>query len=428
MPGESSRLLVVDDDEPRRARLSDRLTDLGYSVTTAQTVDQALDRARSAGLDLLLVHAQSSRVNVYQLLVRLTEGAAPGGPPILVLGHAESQAGIAKCLELGASDWAIESDHPALLRSRIEACLDRARLGIQLERGQAAQQRALEALEAGEKYERDVQIGRQIQASFLPAVLPELPGWDLAARFEPARQVAGDWYDAFMLPHSRRLGLVMADVCDKGVGAALFMGLMRSLIRAFAQQPTPLRWMDTLEGDTLAELKTPAERRRALPTVGSTALRNAIEQTNNYVSKTHADTNMFATIFFGLLDPATGTLQYINGGHEAPVIIDASGALKARLPQTGLAVGMLPDAVFQIASVRLAPGDLLIAYTDGVPDARNPERQFYTEERFLKLVTQPPVSAAATLDQLLDSVRAHIAQADQYDDVTLLALRRLPGV
>src|SRR5262249_55326903 len=173
------------------------------------------------------------------------------------------------------------------------------------------------------------------QLSFLPKELPQQAGWELTGRFRPARQVAGDWYDAFNLEHVRRLGLVIADVCDKGVGPAMLMALMRSLIRAFAQQPSALRSLDGLDPALLPPAAGPA-RRRAGPTAGSTALKSAVEQTNNYIARSHGDTGMFATLFFGVLDPATGLLQYINGGHEPPMIIGRDG-IKARLRPTRMA-------------------------------------------------------------------------------------------
>src|SRR5262249_19237014 len=160
---------------------------------------------------------------------------------------------------------------------------DRARLQSQVAKDLFDHQRIAAALATSERYERDVQIGRQIQASFLPDTLPQANGWEISARFQPAREVAGDWYDAFSLTHGR-VGLVIADVCDKGVGAALFMALMRSLIRAYAQQHYALRWLDAVASDDLSapHASTPGGRRLP-PSVGVTALRNAIELTNNYI-------------------------------------------------------------------------------------------------------------------------------------------------
>jgi len=175
-----------------------------------------------------------------------------------------------------------------------------------------------------EAMERELEIARRIQASFLPDNLPQPEGWELASRFEAAREVAGDFYDAFSLAGGKRIGLVVGDVCDKGVGAALFMSLFRSLIRAFADQHYSLGWMDLLASDApgsnMAEplRSSSVSRRRELLTPGTTALKKAVVLTNDYIANNHGQTSMFATLFFGVLDPTTGTLTYINGGTSPP--------------------------------------------------------------------------------------------------------------
>ena len=135
---------------------------------------------------------------------------------------------------------------------------------------------------------------------------------------------------------------------------------------------------------------------------------------------------MFATLFFGILDPTTGLVQYINGGHEPPIVIGKNG-VKDRLKPTGMAVGMMEGSQFEAKSLQLDPGDILLTYTDGVPEARDPNRKFFTEERLLDIANQPISSASALLDKIMDRLRAHIADADQFDDITMLAVRRLPG-
>ena len=207
------------------------------------------------------------------------------------------------------------------------------------------------------RYEHELQIGRQIQTSFLPHEIPQPPGWEIVADFHPAHEVAGDFYDAFSLEGGRKLCLIIADVCDKGVGAALFMALSRSLLRAFAE----------LDARSEADLKSP------------------IELTNAYILRNHIQANMFVTLFFGVLEPATGLLTYVNGGHNSPVIIGSTGA-KARLQPTGPAVGMFPDAKFIAHQVSLAPGDTLFAFTDGVTEARDTNGRFFTEARLLQLL------------------------------------------
>jgi sigma-B regulation protein RsbU (phosphoserine phosphatase) len=272
--------------------------------------------------------------------------------------------------------------------------------------------------------QRDLEIGRQIQASFLPKKLPQPAGWEIRAQFEAARQVAGDFYDAFSISGGKRIGLVVGDICDKGVGAALFMALFRSLIRAFAEQHYSLGWMDVLSGDAASgEHGDSVARRRNMLSTGTTALKNAIDLTNAYIYRNHGDTSMFATIFFGVLDPTNGSLVYINGGHVPPLVIGAQG-IKARLEPTGPAVGLLPDLKFGIEQVDLDPGDTLLVYTDGVTDALSPKDEFFSEERLFSLVEQPSRSAEDLLRSIQINLHNHIAGADQFDDITLLAARR----
>ncbi len=285
-----------------------------------------------------------------------------------------------------------------------------------------------EALQqAKEVAERELEIGRRIQAGFLPEQLPQPAGWEIASRFRAANEVAGDFYDAFALSGGKRIGLVVADVCGKGVGAALFMALFRSLIRAFADQHASLSWMDALSRDVSATSEGGSVgRRRAMLSTGTTPLKNAIVLTNNYIARTHGQAHMFATIFFGVLDPATGALIYINGGHEPPLLIGPTG-IKASLAPTGPAVGLFPDLEFRIEQVELEPGDILLAFTDGVIDARDPARERYAERRLLSLAQAPAASAAALLDRIQADLDDHIAGADQFDDITMLAVRRLPA-
>jgi sigma-B regulation protein RsbU (phosphoserine phosphatase) len=251
------------------------------------------------------------------------------------------------------------------------------------------------------KFEHDLQIGRQIQADFLPHKLPQPSGWEIVARFQPAREVAGDFYDAFNLSQGK-IGLVIADVVDKGVGAALFMALCRSLLRAFAEWHNP----------------------SLLPT--DARVLEAVKLTSDYIAKNHANLIMFATLFFGVLDPRTGLLTYINGGHDSPAIVSPTGGVKVRLIPTGPAVGMLPDAGFDIRHVTLEPGDILMAFTDGVTDARDPNGQSFSKEGLLALLEQPASSATALVDCIAANLQSHIADADQFDDITLLAVRRTP--
>jgi phosphoserine phosphatase RsbU/P len=152
-------------------------------------------------------------------------------------------------------------------------------------------------------------------------------------------------------------------------------------------------------------------------------LLSAVAFTNKYIAQTHGHTNMFTTLFFGVLDPTTGLLRYINGGHEPPAVLGVGG-IKARLTVTGPAVGLFPDSGFDVRETPLEAGDILIAYTDGVTDARNPRGERFTDERLLALLEQPNSSAAALLETIAGHVLAHMAAAAQFDDITLFSVRR----
>lgn len=298
---------------------------------------------------------------------------------------------------------------------------------------QASRERARDAAE------RELEIGRRIQASFLPRALPQPAGWEIAGRFRAAREVAGDFYDAFSLAGGKRIGLVVGDVCDKGVGAALFMALFRSLIRAFADQHYSLGWMDVLASDATTgkaigipgqDTQQPGSvgRRRELLAPGTTALKKAVDLTNDYIARIHGESNMFATLFFGVLDPFSGILTYINGGHEPPLLIGAEG-IKARLQPTGPAVGLFPGSEFSIDQVSLAEGDTLLAFTDGVPDTLNRDDEPFGSLRLEKLARETAGTADQTLEIILNHLEKYMSGKEQFDDITLLALRRVasPG-
>jgi serine phosphatase RsbU (regulator of sigma subunit) len=272
--------------------------------------------------------------------------------------------------------------------------------------------------ESVKKIEFELEKGREIQREFLPNKIPDLPNWEIATCFYPAGQVSGDFYDVFMLPDGN-VGLVIADVCDKGVGSALYMALFRSLIRVFAEQAIYC----TGPGPTKISA-TPV----SIETISSSAndqmaRLGAVSSTNNYIANLHGRECMYATLFFGVLNPSTGILSYINGGHEPLYVINA-GNIKDRLKPTGPAVGLMPDIIFKSQKIQLEPGDLLVGYTDGVTEARSPEDEIYTRDRLQSLLTQPLKSATETLERIKTNLFAFIDIAPRSDDVTMLAVQR----
>jgi sigma-B regulation protein RsbU (phosphoserine phosphatase) len=292
--------------------------------------------------------------------------------------------------------------------------------------GLARREKEAEAAHArirSEKYQRELDIGRTIQAGFLPDVLPQLAGWEIGSRFEPAREVSGDFFDVFQLSEGQ-LALVVADVCNKGVGAALFMALFRSLIRAFLQQNMSWGFAGLLGGSS-SEPGAGISPNLAALLSDFNAL-STVALTNNYVATVHSQAYMFATLFFAVLNTSAGTLTYVNAGHDPPAVLGPRG-VKTRLAPTGPVVGIIPDAAYDLKSVTLEPGDMLFCYTDGVTESRSPNGQLFTEKRLLALLEQPAASTGELLERVQAALRTHTAGTDPFDDITMLAVRRTPG-
>lgn len=422
MDNGKGRLLIVSGAQPNLRSLSQYLGEAGHTATLAEQGPWLPARFASEPPELLLLDLRTPDLDAAHFVTQVRANEALHDTPIILLAAADDLVGVERCLAAGAEDYLLAPISPTLLRAQVGEYLAISR------RRQEARDRAKQ--EAFLKMETDLQVAHQIQEGFLPKTLPQPAGWEVAANFKPAREVAGDFYDAFMLSQNRRLGFVIADVVDKGVPAALFMALVRSLTRAFAQQNYSLNWTNVLDDDPVARIAASASRARggkgAIPSTGTNALRNAVLLTNNYILENHEDLNMFATLFFGLLDPSNGQLAYINAGHNPPFIVGPDGTVKAALKGTGPAVGMFPATDFRIDYAQIDPGDILYAYTDGVTEARDAAKGFFTEKRLRSLLSQPADSASGLLERIETSLRQFMAGAVQFDDITMLAVRRAP--
>jgi sigma-B regulation protein RsbU (phosphoserine phosphatase) len=299
-----------------------------------------------------------------------------------------------------------------LTAGQIGFALENTRLYAKLDKSYRSLEKAKMKIETYSKaLDVELEKGRRIQKEFLPDQIPQPSGWDLAAYFHPARQVSGDFYDIFFLP-GNHVGLVIADVCDKGVGSALFMALFRSLIRVFSGQINLSGWSAT--GSDTAASQSGLDVAETL---------QAIRLTNDYIANEHGQEGMFATMFFGVLNSDTGELAYINSGHEPLFIIGSSG-IKATLRSSGTAVGMLPDLIYKIGQVTIEPGDTLIGYTDGVTEAESLQHEFFSKKRFLALLENAVPSASELIERIKIEIFKHIDNAPQFDDITMLAVHR----
>lgn len=247
------------------------------------------------------------------------------------------------------------------------------------------------AFEKG-RMERELQLAREVQTNLLPRETPRLPGWDFAAHWQPAREVAGDFYD-FIPEDGGRLGLVIGDVSDKGMPAALFMAFSRTVIRA-----------------SLIGARTPVD---------------GVAHANRLIC---ADTtnSMFVTLFYAQIDPAPGELTYVNAGHNPAWLYRTEAGDLTRLTRSGMALGVDDTTAFEQRTVRLNPGDFVVLYTDGVTDALNADEQEFGLERLRHTIFVNRRRPAAELVAALEgTLREFTGPTAPFDDITIVAAQRV---
>jgi sigma-B regulation protein RsbU (phosphoserine phosphatase) len=195
----------------------------------------------------------------------------------------------------------------------------------------------------------------------------------------------------------------------------LYMALIRSLVRVYAEQ--------TLSEDSMANSPR-LDDSNVRPTDAGSPEREVVRLTNNYLVRHHGQEGMFATLFFGVLDPASGQLVYINGGHE-PLYVLGKDGVKAELPPTGPAVGLMENINFNVQRLQLGPGDLLLGLTDGVTEACNPKEELFTRSRVKDILAQPVASSRELLERIRQQVFDFVGTAPRSDDLTMLAVQRV---
>ncbi len=244
--------------------------------------------------------------------------------------------------------------------------------------------------QARERLERELMLARDIQRSLLPKTNPVIPGFDIASDWRSAREVSGDFYDFLSLPHGK-LGILIGDVSDKGVPAALFMALSRSLVRS-----------------GLLGANSPSE---------------GLRRANRWIIK-DTTSDMFLTLFYCVLDPLNQTLTYVNAGHNPPLVFFHGEERCHYLDKHGIALGILDNAEFEEHTVSLCPGDVVLLYTDGVTDAMNDDGVPFGEERLRAVAAQDcTLPALEIIHRINAAIAEHVGDAAAYDDATLMVLR-----
>jgi sigma-B regulation protein RsbU (phosphoserine phosphatase) len=244
---------------------------------------------------------------------------------------------------------------------------------------------------AKERMERELEIAGEVQRNLLPAQFPTTPGYTYAARNAPARHVGGDFFDVLRVDNEH-VGLLMADVSDKGVHAALIMAVTRTLFVAHARRSV-----------------SPAEVALAV---------------HNGLLEVAENDDMFVTVFYGVLNLPTGELCYVRAGQDKPLLFRKAGGPPERLDAEGRFLGMLPGLTLEEKLITVEPGDLLVSYSDGVPDAVNTANESYGPERLVALLEAGRTNTADQVcDAILDDVFAFRGAAPAFDDITVLVMR-----
>ncbi len=377
------RLLVVDDEEDLelliRQKFRRRIRKGEFDFVFAHNGQEALERlAENPDIHLVLSDINMPVMDGLALLSKL-EDTNPDVQAVIVSAYGDME-NIRTAMNRGAFDFVTKPINFEDLEITIEKTLNHIHA---LETAQEARDRLV-------VLKRELDVAQQVQMSALPKDLPSSETHEVQALMIPAREVGGDFYDFFPLSDAL-IGLVIADVSGKGIPAALFTLMTRTLLKGTARDsPSPADCLSRVN-DLLAE---------------------------------DNETCIFITLFYGVFDLRDGSFRYSNGGHNPPRLVRGDSQVE-ELPATeNLVLGIAPGHEYRNGEVRLAPGDALFLYTDGITEAQNSAYEEFGEERLdAKLASLGQVAAHDIVTTVVDEVHAFTGDAPQSDDITCVAMR-----
>ena len=387
--GEGPRILVVDDNDDNRYTLTLYLDLEGYSkVETAQDGEEAIARLEVDAFDLVLLDVMMPKVDGYQVLTWIKGQPRLRDLPVIMISALNEMSSVVRCIELGAVDYLPKPFNPTLLKARLGATLEKKRLRDEIDEHLA-------------RLEEELNAARKLQMSMVPQSFPapsaDFP-IDLHASMEPAREVGGDLYDFFMTEDGK-LCFLVGDVSGKGMPAALFMARAKSLIRI------------------ATDLMRSANGTSAPPA-------DIIARVNRELCQDNGDM-MFVTLFFAMLAPATGEIEFCNAGHNPPYHLNGQGAVAIEGGK-GIILGVNPKAVYATGRLSLATGEGIYVFTDGVTEANNTAEELFGEPRLETALRAAAASGSAEIvKSVAEAVRGFVGNALPFDDITMLAIRRL---
>lgn len=376
------KILVVDDEPDLehlvRQRMRREIRSGQYSFMFAHNGVEALEvLSEEQDIDMVLSDINMPRMDGLTLLEQIPK-VDPNIRSVIVSAYGDMK-NIRTAMNRGAFDFVTKPIDFEDMKVTIQRTLRHLELWR-------------EALESRDKLvalQNELNVANKMQQSILPTSFPKGPGFEIFGSMKPARDVGGDFFDVLAL-EDERIGLVVADVSDKGVPAALFMMSSRTLLKGAA--------------------------------IGHDAPGKVLSEVNQLLQEEN-DAAMFVTVFYAAFDPANGEFTYANGGHNTPLVVHADGSTTL-LPTTGgVALGVVPEFAFEETSVTLRPGDRVILYTDGVPEAENEQGEQFGLERLCEVCTKEGFQDVhATNAAVFEAVEAFAGAAPQFDDVTCLTL------
>lgn len=381
------KMLIVDDEpdiEPLiRQKFRKQIKENAYDFLFAQNGVDALARIEShPDIEVILSDINMPEMDGLTLLSRIEAMNNPALKAVIISAYGDME-NIRTAMNRGAFDFVTKP----IDFNDLEITIDKTIRQLSLIRHAMKEHDELISVQ------RDLSTAARIQQTILPRTFPAFPGrteFDIYASMVPARDVGGDFYDFFLLDH-KRLGFVIGDVSGKGMPAAIFMALSRTLLKGVANQ-TP----------------DPGE---------------CLRQVNNLLIP-ESDAAMFVTIFYGILDTSTGMVTYSNGGHNPPYLIRKGGPALPLDRAGGPLVGKFPDLPYDTGAIQLQPGDTLYLYTDGVTEAMDGEKNQFEEPRLVEFLNS---ADGVPLEQIIANAHARLrtftGSVPQSDDITMLALR-----
>jgi serine phosphatase RsbU (regulator of sigma subunit) len=373
-----AQILVVDDSSANLRLLEQTLGERGYIVRTVASGARGLESAKAAQPNLILLDIRMPSMDGFEVCRLLKEDERTRSIPVIFISALDDLEDKVRAFHAGGVDYVTKPFQVEEVLARTETHIELRRLQDRLE-------------ETNRRLARELSLAARVQASFLPRQMPQVEGWELAATLKPARETSGDFYDVIRLADGK-YGVLIADVVDKGMPAALLMALSWSLIWTYATEHT----------------RSPS----------------AVFDAVNRSLILHLEGQQFLTAFLAVLDPAAGRFVFVNAGHPPPLVIGGQGQAR-RLDRTGPPLGLDAAAVWPSVEGQLEEGETLMLYTDGVTDAEAGSGEFYGQDRLLASARNgAEVSAEKTCAEVLSDIEAFVGGAPQIDDIAVMAVRR----